>query len=94
MVSWLRVALATAVGDIEDVEVNSVGGYLSPRFRHSKPPDVASRKLKWFDAAQESDGTLRLTGILTALLQEPTPGLLGIEEPELTVHPGALPVYH
>src|SRR5690606_8360330 len=39
---------------------------------------------------QESDGTLRLLGILTALYQVPTPPLITIEEPELAVHPGAL----
>lgn len=90
----LRVALAAIVGDIEDVRVSSVGNFLSPQFRHAKPPEVTSKKLKWFDAAQESDGTLRTAGILTALLQHPAPGLLGIEEPELTVHPGALSVIH
>ncbi len=46
--------------------------------------------MKWFDAAQESDGTLRVAGILTALLQSETLPVVGIEEPELTVHPGAL----
>lgn len=90
----LRTALAEIVGDVEDVRVNSVGGFLSPQFRHTKPESVTSKKLKWFDAGQESDGTLRVAGILTALLQTPPPGLLGVEEPELTIHPGALPVIH
>ena len=38
---------------------------------------------------QESDGTLRLLGLLVALYQQ-APGLKVIEEPELTIHPGAL----
>ena len=44
----------------------------------------------WFDLSQESDGTLRLLGLLVALYQHPYLGFIGIEEPELTVHPGAL----
>ncbi|MGQ9921737.1 MAG: AAA family ATPase, partial [Desulfobacca sp.] len=44
-----------------------------------------------FEASQESDGTLRILGLLVALFQEPSPSLLAIEEPELTVHPGILP---
>ena len=46
----------------------------------------------WFNAAQLSDGTLRLLGILTALYQSPPPSLVAIEEPELTVHPRAAAV--
>ena len=33
-----------------------------------------------------------MAGLLTALLQEPALPVIGIEEPELTVHPGALPL--
>lgn len=43
-----------------------------------------------FNASSMSDGTLRALGILTAVFQEPLPSLLVIEEPEATVHPGAL----
>ena len=41
-------------------------------------------------AAAMSDGTLRTLGILTAFLQPTRPTLLGLEEPEATVHPEAL----
>jgi hypothetical protein len=44
---------------------------------------------KWFEAYQEPDGTLRVAGIITALLQEPPVPAIAIEEPVLTVHPGA-----
>ena len=37
-----------------------------------------------------SDGTLRALGLLTAIFQRPTPSLVAIEEPEATIHPGAL----
>jgi predicted ATPase len=39
---------------------------------------------------QESDGTLRLLALLTAMYQQPSLSMLVIEEPELTVHPKAL----
>lgn len=90
-VSWksdLLAALGKLTGDIEDLEIRSTGGYLIAMFKHSGN----GKKKKWFDAAQESDGTLRVAGILTALLQDPSLPLIGIEEPELTVHPGALPL--
>jgi predicted ATPase len=41
---------------------------------------------------QESDGTLRLLALLTAMYQQPPLAMLVIEEPELTVHPEALAV--
>ncbi|XXX82697.1 AAA family ATPase [Sorangium sp. So ce134] len=37
-----------------------------------------------------SDGTLRLLAILTALRAEPSPAVIGIEEPENGVYPGRL----
>jgi predicted ATPase len=47
------------------------------------------KKLK-FESFSMSDGTLRALGLLTAVFQQPTPSLIVIEEPELTIHPGAL----
>lgn len=80
----LIAALGRVVGDITDYRVNQVGGYLAVEFCHGADT--------WLDTTQESDGTLRLAGLLTALLQDPAPSVICIEEPELTVHPGALPV--
>ena len=37
-----------------------------------------------------SDGTLRALGLLVAVFQRPAPSVLVIEEPEATMHPGAL----
>lgn len=82
----LLAALGRITGDIDDYRVSSVGGYLIPEFRHTSPDGTSS----WRGAVQESDGTLRVAGILTALLQEPPLTLIGIEEPEQTIHPGAL----
>lgn len=43
-----------------------------------------------FEAFSMSDGTLRILGLLTAVFQRPAPSVLVIEEPEATIHPGAL----
>lgn len=43
-----------------------------------------------FEAYNMSDGTLRLLGLLVAICQSPAPSVLVIEEPEATLHPGAL----
>jgi predicted ATPase len=83
----LVAALGKLTGDIEDVKVERAAGYLIAQFLHTSSP-----RKKWFGADQESDGTLRVAGIVSALLQEPPLALIGIEEPELTVHPGALPL--
>lgn len=88
--SWkpeLISALQKLTNDIEDIKVAQAASYLVVQFRHT-----SSGRPKWFDAAQESDGTLRVAGIVTALLQEPPVPVIGIEEPELTVHPGAIPL--
>lgn len=84
----LRLALEKVTGDIRDVRVDSSGGFYTAEFEH----DLAGREPRWFSAGQESDGTLRMAGILTALLQSPAPPLLGVEEPELTINPGLLPL--
>jgi hypothetical protein len=43
-----------------------------------------------FEAFNMSDGTLRALGVLAAVFQRPSPSLIAIEEPEATIHPGAL----
>lgn len=75
--------LSLAVEGISDISVTQVGGYLVTRLHHGQGGPA-------FPLAQESEGTLRLLGLLTALYQYPPRSLLAIEEPELTVHPGAL----
>jgi predicted ATPase len=47
------------------------------------------KRLK-FESFSMSDGTLRALGLLAAVYQRPTPSVLVIEEPEATIHPGAL----
>lgn len=50
----------------------------------------AAKKSLRFEAFNMSDGTLRALGLLMAVFQRPSPSLLVIEEPEATIHPGAL----
>ena len=45
-----------------------------------------------FAASDVSDGTLRALGTLIAAYQRPRPSLMVIEEPEASIHPGALGV--
>ena len=80
----LIAGLKYLIGDVSDIRVTRAANLLVAQFRHGE-----NGHGKWFDAARESDGTLRVAGILTALLQEPPLPLVGIEEPELKVHPGA-----
>ncbi|MBL7690385.1 MAG: AAA family ATPase [Flavipsychrobacter sp.] len=80
--------LSKLTGEIDDVEIKQISGYLLTRFRHGVSGE--SKKAKFFESTQESDGTLRVAGIITALLQTPILPLIGIEEPELTIHPGAV----
>lgn len=87
--SELVAALGRIASDIDEYRVTEAGGFLIPEFRHGF--DAQGRE-RWHGAAQESDGTLRVAALLTALFQEPAPALLGFEEPELGVHPGAIPV--
>lgn len=89
--SWkpdLVAVLRKLTGDLADVKFDPVAGFLVLQFKHER--ESSAKRKQWFDAAQESDGTLRVAGMMTALLQEPRPELIVIEEPELTVHPGAL----
>jgi len=87
----LVVGLKKLTGDIEDVKVTSVAGYLIAEF---KQRSMVEKGKRWFGAQQQSDGTLRVAGLLTALLQSPALPVVGVEEPELTVHPGALPMLY
>lgn len=83
----LKLALKKVVPDIKELKVQQVGSYLVIKLLH----DGLSED-HWFDASQESDGTLRVLGLLTALYQDSPKSLLAVEEPELTIHPGALGV--
>lgn len=82
-------ALNKVIGGILDVRVRQIGGFLITELQHQ----MGGGNSAWFDLSQQSDGTLRLLGLLVALYPPgPSSVFLAIEEPELTLHPGALGV--
>ncbi len=78
--------LGTIVPDMRKVQTVKHGNKLSFRFTQ----EWGKQKRLNFDAFSMSDGTLRALGLLLAVYQQPTPALLIVEEPEATIHPGAL----
>lgn len=92
-VSWIRVQeyIARVVPGVASAEAKSLGHKETIEFRQQ----VAGDENPWrFLAANMSDGTLRAFGILVALHQRVGPrgkpaSLIGIEEPEVALHPGA-----
>ncbi len=84
----LNEAIQNVISGIAGFQVEQVGGYLVIRLQH----DMAENEKALFELSQESDGTLRLLGILVALYQDFPRTLLALEEPELTIHPGALSI--
>lgn len=83
--------LARIVRGVDDVETQTLGSQETIEFRQG----VKGQKHTWrFLAASMSDGTLRSFGILLALFQSMTgrpgaPMLIGLEEPEMALHPAA-----
>ncbi len=82
--------LEAVVPDIKGVGVKHLGPKEAIEFRQA----TASKDPWRFLAANMSDGTLRVLGVLVALFQarldvgRPIP-LVGIEEPEIALHPAA-----
>ena len=92
--SKLTSSLGRVVDGVTDLRVRQVGGYLVTELKHEDvgPPNIEDRSA-WFELDQESDGTLRLLGMLAALYQPlPPSSLLALEEPENALYPGALAV--
>jgi predicted ATPase len=86
--------LSKIVPGVEGVEVKHVGTKETLEFRQL----VGANKSPWrFFAENMSDGTLRALGVLAALFQSANGGarkvsFVGIEEPEVALHPGAADV--
>lgn len=83
--------LSKVVPGISGADAKTVGPMETIEFRQ----EVRGASHPWrFLAKSMSDGTLRALGVLVALLQgttngRPTHHLVGIEEPELALHPAA-----
>lgn len=98
----LKLDAPHIVERIEEYMSAVVAGVVSVEPRHLGPKEtlifrqqIAGDKNPWqFMASNMSDGTLRVLGVLVAAFQGSGNGqrpilLVGIEEPELAVHPGA-----
>jgi predicted ATPase len=81
--------LSAIVPGIEKVDVKKYGNELGLEFTQRWDAGAGSLTL---DASSMSDGTLRALGLMTAVYQPQTPAVMAIEEPEATIHPGALGV--
>lgn len=86
--NWQSICdlLETIVPDTIDVKPKKLGNKLGLEFTQK----WTTSSLVKFEAYNMSDGTLRALGLLAAVFQRPAPSVLVIEEPEATIHPGAL----
>ena len=89
-IAEINSCLGQIAPGVKHVVVQQSGGYLIVNVWH--PSSTNSTRGAWFDLSQESDGTVRALGLLAAFYQDGFASLIGFEEPELMVHPGALPV--
>jgi predicted ATPase len=81
-------SLGNIMANITDIQVKSAAGFYVPVIRVREH----NNDIHDFNLSQISDGTLRTLGLLTAFYQPAAPNKIGIEEPELMIHPGALQV--
>ena len=75
--------LSAAVAGIQSARHRSVGQFETVEFRQ----DIGQKHPWTFPALNVSDGTLRMLELLVAVYQLGPASVLGIEEPEATVHP-------
>jgi predicted ATPase len=80
--------LATIVPNTKRVQVQKHGKSLALQFTQEWGEEKPKRLR--FEGFSMSDGTLRAIGLLAAVFQRPSPSLIAVEEPEATIHPGAL----
>jgi predicted ATPase len=86
--SRISEILGTIVPNTTRVDVHKHGKSLSLEFTQRWGKEKP-KQLK-FEGFSMSDGTLRAVGLLAAVFQKPSPSLIAVEEPEATIHPGAL----
>ena len=82
----IRQLLESVVPGTVDVRPKRHGNKLALEFTQ----DRGGAEPVKFDAFSMSDGTLRVLGLIMAVFQRPAPSVLVIEEPEASMHPGAL----
>ena len=77
--------LSKMVPGVEKVEPKAMGSLETISFKQN----TGGQEPVDFEALNMSDGTLRILGVLLAMHQCSSPSVVGIEEPESTVHPAA-----
>lgn len=85
----LQEFLQTVVPGEVEVKPERVQNKLSLTFTQQGAQGDRAATLK-LESHNMSDGTLRALGLLAAVFQPKLPSMLIIEEPEATIHPGAL----
>ncbi|HEX6898266.1 MAG TPA: AAA family ATPase [Thermoanaerobaculia bacterium] len=83
--SKIERLLSQVVDGIQKVTAREVNQHLFVDFQKDIGLDRTSHQF----AADMSDGTLRILGLLLAVYQLKRPTVLAFEEPEATIHPGA-----
>ena len=89
--SWkpdLVAVLNKLTGDVADVKFDQVAGFLVLQFKHGR--DVSGKRKQWFEAAQESDGTLRVAWDDHGLVAASATRADCHRRARASVHPGAL----
>lgn len=87
----INIYLARIVRGLSEAQTKILGSQETIEFRQA----VKGQKHPWtFLASSMSDGTLRAFGVLTAIFQNikstgVSPRLIGLEEPEMALHPAA-----
>lgn len=84
----LSLLLAKAVPGIQ--RVTTAGGGPNREAILDFIQDIGSDEPSVFLSSEMSDGTLRILGLLLAVLQPQSSSVLLIEEPEATIHPAAV----
>ncbi|WP_260483699.1 AAA family ATPase [Sphingomicrobium flavum] len=85
----LTRAMQQVLPILEEIRIESAGGYFVPVFRVKDVEDKPAHNL---NMSQLSDGTIRMLGMLAAFYQPNRPRRITLEEPEQMIHPGLLPV--
>lgn len=82
--------LGTVVPGVSAVTPLKHGKKLTLKFTQTWEGERSDKQEATHEAFAMSDGTMRILGILTAFLQNESPKVIALEEPESTIHPEAL----
>ncbi|MDQ2809127.1 MAG: AAA family ATPase [Chloroflexota bacterium] len=85
VINWLHLIVPT----VHNVTTKTRSNLWTLVFEEEQ---AADQKPVIFEARSMSEGTLRVLAVLLAVYQEDPPTLIGLEEPETAIHPGAAEV--